>query len=46
MNILALDLGKFKTVAVEFDTKTNHAGYTTVKTVPFVIHHLFASGVR
>ncbi len=41
MKILALDLGKFKTVAVEFDTETNDTAYTTVKTAPFVIHELF-----
>ena len=40
MKILALDLGKFKTVACIFETQTNKAAYRSGKMVPFWIHDL------
>ncbi len=40
MNILALDLGKFKTVGCEYDTVTGDAEYEAVKTTPFSIHQI------
>lgn len=40
MKILALDLGKSKTVACILDTTTNAERFTTVKTVPFEMQDL------
>jgi len=41
MKILALDLGKFKTVGCQYDTHTGDVSYTKVKMAPFIIHQLF-----
>ena len=43
MKILALDLGKFKTVACVYDTATHKATYETIKMTPFGLHDLIAS---
>ena len=43
MKILALDLGKFKTVACVYDTTTHKATYETIKMTPFGLHNLIAS---
>lgn len=43
MKILALDLGKFKTVGCLYDTESHAADYTTIKMTPFGIHNLIAS---
>jgi transposase len=43
MKILALDLGKFKTVACVYDTTTHKAIYETIKMTPFGLHNLVAS---
>lgn len=40
MKILALDLGKFKTVACYFDSDTSQSEYRTIKTVPFGIQDM------
>ncbi len=40
MKILALDLGKFKSVACDYDTATREAQYVKIKTAPMVIHQL------
>jgi hypothetical protein len=40
MKILAIDLGKFKSVACLFDTETNQSQYETIPTVMFVIEQL------
>jgi len=40
MKILALDLGKFKTVVCHFDSDNNQSEYRTIKTVPFQIQDL------
>ena len=41
MNILALDLGKSKTVSCLLDSQTAQHRYETVKSTPFSIHQLF-----
>ena len=38
MNILALDLGKSKTVGCILDTESNTTAYVTIKSVPFAVH--------
>jgi hypothetical protein len=40
MKILAIDLGKFKSVACLFDTETNQSQYETIPTVVFAIKQL------
>lgn len=40
MKILALDLGKFKTIGCLLDTELNKTRYSTIKTVPFSIFNL------
>ena len=40
MKILALDLGKFKTVACVFDSENSASRYQTIKTVPFAMQDL------
>jgi transposase len=40
MRILAIDLGKFKSVACLFDTETNQSQYETIPTVVFAIEQL------
>ena len=40
MQILAIDLGKFKSEAVIFDSETNKHAFTRVSTSPQVIHDL------
>ena len=40
MKILALDLGKFKSVACDYDTETREAQYVKIKTAPMIIHQL------
>ena len=42
MKILALDLGKIKTVACDYSTDTHKSQYEKVKTTPFSLHQLFA----
>ena len=41
MKILALDLGKSKTVACEYDVQTSHHEYETVRTTPSWLQQLF-----
>lgn len=41
-NILALDLGKFKSVACDFDVETARHAFTTLPTTPMAMHELFA----
>ena len=43
MKILALDLGKFKTVGCLLDTESTAVEYATIKMVPFAVHNLIAS---
>jgi len=43
MKILALDLGKFKTVGCVYDTDSQAADYATIKMVPFAMHNLIAT---
>ena len=40
--ILAIDLGKFKSVACDYDTATSEHHFTTIPTTPAVMHDLFA----
>jgi transposase len=40
MNILALDLGKFKSVACDYDTATSNHEFTTIQTSPQMVHDL------
>ncbi len=40
MKILALDLGKFKSVACHYDSETREAQYEKIKTAPMVIHQV------
>jgi len=40
MKILALDLGKFKSVACQYDTGTHDVDYETIKTTPFSMQQL------
>lgn len=40
--ILALDLGKFKSVACDYDPATARHDFTTVPTTPAALHELFA----
>jgi uncharacterized protein (DUF1786 family) len=40
MKILAIDLGKFKSVACLFDTQTNQSQYETMPTLVFAIEQL------
>ena len=42
MKIVALDLGKFKTVSCCYDTETLESSYEKFKTAPFVLHQLIA----
>ena len=42
MNILAIDLGKYKSVFCMYETTTNKHGFGTVKTVPQQMHDLFS----
>lgn len=44
MRILALDLGKSKSVAYTVDTATGECGFKTVRTEPAVLGRLFAEG--
>ena len=44
MKILALDLGKSKSVAYTVDTATGECGFKTVRTEPAVLGRLFAEG--
>jgi transposase len=41
MQILAIDLGKFKSVACEYDTDTTPHTFTTIPTTPQTLHDLF-----
>ena len=43
MKILALDLGKFKTVGCLYDTVSHEVTYTTIKTTPLAMHSLVAT---
>ena len=45
MNIMALDLGKYKTVSCTCDTETGELVYRTVKTTPAALESLFAECV-
>jgi len=40
MRILALDLGKFKTVACEYEAETERHRFATVATTPKALHDL------
>lgn len=40
--ILAIDLGKFKSVACEYDPATSEHHFTTIPTTPIAMHDLFA----
>ena len=40
--ILAIDLGKFKSVACDYDLATSEHHFTTIPTTPAVMHELFA----
>jgi len=42
MKILAMDIGKFKTVACEFDAHSGTSQYETIKTTPFSIRRIIA----
>ena len=42
MKIVALDLGKFKTVSCCYDSQSAEASYEKIKTAPFVLHQLIA----
>ena len=42
MKIVALDLGKFKTVSCLYDTEASQSSYEKLKTAPFVLHQLIA----
>ncbi len=41
--ILAIDLGKFKSVACDYDAATSEHHFTTIPTTPAVMHDLFAA---
>ena len=41
MNILSIDLGKYKSVFCMYQTTTNKHSFGTVKTVPQDMHDLF-----
>jgi len=43
MKILAMDIGKFKTVACEFDAHNGTSRYETIKTTPFSIQRIIAT---
>ena len=43
MKILALDLGKFKSVGCVYDTESQAKEYATIKMVPFAVHNLIAT---
>ncbi len=43
MHILAIDLGKFRSVAGDYDTSTAQHTFTTVRTTPQALHDLFAA---
>lgn len=43
MHILAIDLGKFKSIACEFDTLTQAHTFTTLATRPQTLHDLIAA---
>jgi len=38
--ILAIDLGKFKSVCCDYDTKTQEHTFTTIPTTPAAVHDL------
>ena len=38
--ILAIDLGKFKSVACDYDTTTHSHTFTTIPTTPQAVHDL------
>ncbi len=40
--ILAIDLGKFKSVACQYDSATSEHNFTTISTTPAAMHDLFA----
>ena len=40
MKILALDLGKYKSVACEYETETGRHGFVTIPTTPKALHDL------
>ncbi len=42
MQILAIDLGKFKSLACDYDTSTAQHTFTTIRTTPQTLHDLFA----
>ena len=39
---LAIDLGKFKSVACEYNSDTSEHNFTTISTTPMAMHELFA----
>ena len=41
-HILAIDLGKFKSVACEYNSDTSEHNFTTLSTTPAAMHELFA----
>jgi len=43
MKILALDLGKFKSVGCVYDTESQATEYATIKMAPFAVHDLIAT---
>ena len=43
MKILALELGKFKTIGCVYDTESHAADYTPIKMTPFAVHNLIAA---
>ncbi len=42
MKILAMDVGKHKTVVCEYDARKGHPQYETVRTTPFSIGRVIA----
>ena len=40
MKILALDLGKFKSVVCHYDTETHEARYVKIKTAPRIVFEI------
>ena len=46
MKILAIDLGKFKSVACDYDSATGEHTFTTVPTRPAAFHDLLAAAAR
>ncbi len=39
-HILAIDLGKFKSVSCDYDTTTHQHTFTTIPTTPAAVHDL------